>query len=70
MRKYVAFARRPRADDEDGREYNHDIARNLSVFEPEMEPRPIGLLDLQGNELFSIDEREPIGFVLAPQARS
>ncbi len=41
-----------------------DVADNhLTVFEPDDEPRPTGLLDAHGNEYFSIRERHPIGFV-------
>ena len=35
-----------------------------TVYEPDPEPRPTGLFDHHGNELFACDEREPIGFRL------
>ena len=34
----------------------------LTVFEPDGEPQPTGILDAQGNELFRMLERKPIGF--------
>jgi len=33
----------------------------LVVYEDDS-PEPTGLLDAQGNELYRVDEREPIGF--------
>lgn len=36
---------------------------HLTVFEPEPEPRPTGLVDHHGNEIVAIEERDPIGFV-------
>ncbi len=34
----------------------------LTVFEPDFEPQFTGLFDSQGNELFAVETREPIGF--------
>jgi len=34
----------------------------VTVFESSDDPRPTGLLDEQGNELFRIVEKQPIGF--------
>ncbi len=34
----------------------------VQVFETSDEPRPTGLLDLHGNELFRVTKRRPIGF--------
>lgn len=39
----------------------HEPQNGLTVFERDA-PRKTGLLDAQGNELFAVDEMEPIGF--------
>lgn len=57
MRRYVA---RPTS-----REWWDDepMLPHLTVYEPDDRPRETGLLDQHGNELVSVPERRPIGFV-------
>lgn len=61
-RRYIV---QPRTWFPDG-EWNHTYicsADSISVIERETAPQPTGLLDAQGNRLFAVDERDPIGFV-------
>ncbi len=37
---------------------------NITVFEREDTPRPVGLLDHLGRPLYAVEERERIGFPL------
>lgn len=61
MRRYII---KPRARySEDLREECPDIGMAHTVFEPDPSPRPTGLFDVSGNELYAVDEMEPIGFV-------
>lgn len=53
MRRYV----------EDLGEECTDIGMAHTVYEPDSNPRPTGLLDINGNKLFAVNEMEPIGFV-------
>lgn len=64
MRKYVTkpCAKR-RFHDDEWEIYNDLECIARTVHEPEPEPQPTGILDKQGNELFSVEEMEPIGFV-------
>lgn len=61
MRRYVTM-RRPRLaamdNDPDAEDY---LSR--TVYEPDDAPQPTGLLDAQGNELYAINEMDPIGFI-------
>lgn len=34
-----------------------------TVHEQDRSPRPTGLLDAHGDEIFAVDEAEPIGFI-------
>jgi hypothetical protein len=34
----------------------------VTVYEPDDTPRYTGLLDAQGNDLYAVEERNPIGF--------
>jgi hypothetical protein len=45
----------------DGPDAENYLSR--TVHEPDPTPYPIGLLDAQGNELYAVNEMEPIGFV-------
>lgn len=45
-------------------EWGNQASTADTVFCGGDEPRRTGLLDINGNELFRIDEREPIGFRL------
>ena len=38
-----------------------------TVHEPDPSPQPTGILDKHGNELFSISELGPIGFIRFPR---
>lgn len=48
-------------------DFGHDEiateSQTLTVFEPEDEVRPTGILNADGDELFSVSERLPIGFL-------
>ena len=43
-------------------EQDLDDRASVTVYEPDPAPEFIGILDAQGNELFRIEERDPIGF--------
>ena len=60
-RRYVTLHRR--ANDEWWDEADACDSLAKTVYERDAEPRPTGLLDKQGNELFCIDEMDPVGFV-------
>ena len=62
VRHYVTISRRSRSSDD---WYEADAADSLArtVHEQESTPQPTGIRDANGNELFAIDEREPVGFV-------
>lgn len=36
---------------------------NLTVYEPDDRPQPVGLVDHLGNEIVAVLDRDPIGFV-------
>lgn len=60
MPKYTT--KRPRARWCDEIEMDVMDPAPLTVYEPDDEPAPTGLLDAQGNELFRVRERNPIGY--------
>ncbi len=37
-------------------------AEQITVFETDATPQPTGIYDADGNELFKVNDREPIGF--------
>lgn len=43
-------------------------ADRVQVFEATDDPRPTGLLDAQGNELFRVTEKRPIGFTILKES--
>jgi hypothetical protein len=63
MRKYVTMKPRPRmAHDDWMYEFTPDMETNVTVFEREPEPVFSGIYDANGAALYSIEERDPIGF--------
>lgn len=58
-RRYIV---RPRGDDwwEDR---PMSPGASITVYEPEHKPRKTGLFDHLGNDLYAVDDAEPIGFV-------
>jgi len=66
MRRYVTTKPRPRmASDDWMYEFTPDMDTNVTVFENEPEPVFSGLYDANGAEIYSIEERDPIGFKLS-----
>jgi hypothetical protein len=68
MRRYVTIARRPRAGvhwDDVGA---LGAATEIAVIDREDTPQPTGLYDRHGNELYSVSNREPVGFVRLREA--
>ncbi len=43
---------------------------NITIFDRDHTPRKTGLLDHLGNDLFAVDDAEPIGFVHSTPAAS
>jgi hypothetical protein len=41
----------------------------MDVFERDRSPRPTGLVDAKGRELFAVDERGPVGFLRLDEAK-
>lgn len=62
MRRYVLLAHKPKCADID---YDPDAENYLArtVFEPEPQAIKTGLLDASGNDIYCIDEADPIGFM-------
>lgn len=58
MRRYRPIARRPRAWEAGG-----DLPPGSTITIHEDAPQPTGLLDVRGNELFAVNDLDPIGFV-------
>ncbi len=60
-RRYMTKPR-PRLDSD---WYEADAVQSLArtVHEADNSPYPTGLFDASGNELYAVDEMEPIGFV-------
>lgn len=62
MKRYVTLSHKPKSadysSDPDGEDY---LAR--TVFEPEPKAIRSGILDASGNDIYCIEEMEPIGFV-------
>lgn len=64
MKRYVI-----KPKDWEGEWYNEPGPQPLTitVWEKERGPQKTGLLDKQGNELFSVNDGEPVGFVRFPR---
>lgn len=62
MRRYITISHKPRLADID---YDPDAENYLSrtVYEPEPQAIRTGLLNAQGNDIYCVEERDPIGFV-------
>lgn len=57
------YVTKPAADAEFWDEANALDCLAREVYEADPAPRPTGVLDRSGNELYAINEREPVGFV-------
>lgn len=68
MTRYVTKRRARAGLDCDSFEY-WDDAEGITVFEPSDEPEETGLLNAQGDPLYRVPERRPIGFHLKPRVR-
>ncbi len=62
--RYVTASRSPRAWWDDLYQLDRTPAGQdrVTVLETGSDPCPTGLLDAQGNELFRLNEKQPIGF--------
>lgn len=60
-RRYVTLHRPRLADWYDGPDAEDYLSR--TVYETESTPQQTGLYDCDGNELYSLIEKDPIGFV-------
>lgn len=64
-KRYVS---RPRALFQPALEdYPFNSLKTITVCEPEDAPQATGLLDVRGNKIFAVTEREPVGFVTKPR---
>ncbi len=64
--KYVTLSRARRAwwDDLYHLDPRSTGIDRVQVLETAQDPQPTGLLDLHGNELFRVTEKQPIGFTV------
>ena len=58
MRKYITRAAVRYSEQLGGETQDHPV----TVYEPDDTPRYTGLLDAQGNDLYAVEQRNPIGF--------
>jgi len=67
--KYVRASTSPRAWWDDLYQLDRTPAGfdRVQVLETSIDPCPTGLLDAQGNELFRVVEKDPIGFRLVKE---
>lgn len=67
MPRYVAM--RPRSGYDPDSMEAWDDAHGITVFDPDDAPVETGLLDANGNPLYRINDRRPIGFRVKPRYR-
>lgn len=62
MKRYITLSHKPKlADMDEYPDAENYLAR--TVFEPEPQAIKTGLLDASGNDIYCVEDREPIGFV-------
>lgn len=61
MRK--RYITKPKASSEEWWENYEPLLPNLTVHEPSTEPSPTGLLNKNGDELFSVADKPKMGFL-------
>lgn len=61
MRRYIPIVRKNYSEDIDFMMF--PMPTTITVHEEASEPSPTGLLDMNGNEIYSFSQKEPIGFV-------
>lgn len=59
MKRYVAQRQAPRSCDY----YEPEFISTTTVLEYEAEPIPTGILDKHGNDICSVEQMDPIGFI-------